>query len=566
MSHGRLARRPPTALVRSGLILVVFLAASRFGSAQERLPAGESAPPAASQPAVPPEVLPLPSEGDPPDASGKPAAEKPKPFWTTVPPLSPYPRLGFPFVFPTGPGHYSLLDVVENNYRDKAPKSPYPPISPDPFPFFDADFRYLDDPNNQQHDWLDPVKRIHIGDRWLLSFGGEERFQYKDETANGERLNGLNNKYQLNRVRLYGDLWYCDLFRVYVEYIDAQSYNQDLPPLAIDVNHSDLLNLFTDLKLFNIDDNGFYARVGRQELVYGSQRLISPLDWANTRRTFEGVKGFWHSEKLDVDAFWVKPVLISPSHFDAGDANRGFAGLWTTYRPRTGTIIDAYYLYLDQHSPVPGAIPPGGRGGFNVNTIGGRYFGTFHNNFYVDVEGMWQFGDITTQSISAGAATAGIGYRFADCPMTPTLWIYNDYASGDDKGGRGGTFNQLFPFGHYYFGFIDAVGRQNIEDFNMHLQFYPTKWITTALAGHFFYLDSGKDALYNAAGAATRKDPTGGSGLHVGDEIDFTTNFHLTMHQDVLVGFSQLFAGEFIRKTGSPRSPELFYLQYSYKW
>jgi hypothetical protein len=31
-----------------------------------------------------------------------------------------------------------------------------------------------------------------------------------------------------------------------------------------------------------------YVRVGRQELLYGSQRLISTLDWANTRRTFQG--------------------------------------------------------------------------------------------------------------------------------------------------------------------------------------------------------------------------------------------------------------------------------------
>ena len=75
---------------------------------------------------------------------------------------------------------------------------------------------------------------------------------------------------------------------VYVEYIDAQSYNQNLPPLATDVNHSDILNAFADIKLGELDDHPIYARIGRQELLYGSQRLISPLDWANTRRNFNG--------------------------------------------------------------------------------------------------------------------------------------------------------------------------------------------------------------------------------------------------------------------------------------
>jgi hypothetical protein len=30
--------------------------------------------------------------------------------------------------------------------------------------------------------------------------------------------------------------------------------------------------------------------------------------------------------------------------------------------------------------------------------------------------------------------------------------IHRDHAAGDQSGGKGGTFNQLFPFGHYYFG------------------------------------------------------------------------------------------------------------------
>ncbi len=37
--------------------------------------------------------------------------------------------------------------------------------------------------------------------------------------------------------------------------------------------------------------------------MYGSQRLISTLDWVNTRRTFQGVKGFWRTPHLRPGCF-----------------------------------------------------------------------------------------------------------------------------------------------------------------------------------------------------------------------------------------------------------------------
>src|SRR5262249_15425922 len=151
-------------------------------------------------------------------------------------------------------------------------------------------------------------------------------------------------------------------------------------------------------------------------------------------------------------------------------------------------------------------------------------------------------------------------------PLDPTFWIYYDFASGSEHGVfQGGTFNQLFPFGHFYFGFIDVVGRQNIQDLNFHAYIWPTKWINSGMQAHFFYLDSGRDALYSAGGAVERTSPKGNAGVFVGQELDFTTNFHLSFHQDILVGYSILFPGEFIRKTGSPTEPQLFYVQYSYK-
>jgi hypothetical protein len=181
---------------------------------------------------------------------------------------------------------------------------------------------------------------------------------------------------------------------------------------------------------------------------------------------------------------------------------------------------------------------------------------------------MLQLGERGDQDILAGACVVGGGWHFAALPMNPTVWVYYDYASGDRSHGAGdfNTFNQLFPFGHYYFGFLDLIGRQNIQDLNAHLYLYPAKWITFIAQVHHFRLDSASDALYNPAGVPLRIDPSGTSSRDVGNELDLRANFHVGPHADVLVGWSKLWAGDFIRNTGSGRDPELLYLMYNLRW
>lgn len=485
--------------------------------------------------------------------------------WSKIPPVVPMHRPGSFFIPPTGPGFYSVWDCLTGNCREAPPPYPYIPFGLYPPSFFDSDFRFLEKPDAHWSPWADPLKRMHICDDWLLSTGGSVWWRYMNET--NSRLLDTDNEYNLVRTRVYGDLWYQDIFRFYIEYIDALSNDEELVPLVIDENRSDLLNIFADLKVAEINGRGAYLRAGRQELLYGSQRMVSTLDWANTRRTFEGVKWFWHGEKCDLDVFWAQPVVPDPHNFDHGDEERSFTGLWYTYRPEKGHFLDLYYLNLDQQANV--AVGRGGvLGDFNISTLGMRYTGDRCHMLW-DFEGMYQFGDWSNQDFSAGAATAGLGYHFADLPMNPQFWVYFDWASGDDSPGSGdtrSTFNQNFPFGHYYLGFLDRVGRQNIQDFNMQLVFYPAKWLTSIVQFHTYRLDNAEDALYNAAGAVSRSDPTGAAGRDVGHELDLRFNIHLDTHSELWFGYSKLFSGDFIERTGPDVNPEMTYLMYIYRW
>jgi hypothetical protein len=481
-----------------------------------------------------------------------------------VPPVRVFPRAGnFP-IAPSGCGYYSLIDHLNGEAREKAPRFGYPPFALMPPSFFDADFRYLDDPKNKDCDWSDCLHRIRHGDDWLFSTGGQIWWRHMSE--NNSRLTNSDNRYDLFRVRAYGDLWYQDQARVFVEFISAQTFDQELQPLAIDRNYADLLNAFVEFKLPLECDDPTYIRVGRQELLLGSQRLVSTLDWANTRRNFDGVRLYHTSEKWDFDAFWMQPIVPNATRFDSSDDNQDFAGFWATHRPEKGHFMDFYYLYLNNTNNV--AQQKLDRFPVSLHTLGSRYTGD-RNQWLWDVEGAIQFGQhLDDRDVLAGMATVGGGYHFKELPMNPIFWVYYDWASGDSSpnSGKLNTFHQQFPFGHYYLGWGDWVGRQNIQDLNAHLFLYPTNYLTLWLQYHHFWLADKQDALYNPAGNVSKFDPSGKFGNEVGQELDVTLNVHIDKHQDFMIGYSRLYSGSFLKGNGPADGADLFYAMYSFRW
>lgn len=547
--------RPPVVVLERSAGVVKPASGQLTPDAPSKLPDINSPPPAAP---------PAPVAAGTPAAPGAPA--KPATWHGHKYPVQPFPPPGAAPVLPAGPGYYTLLQLVQQQPGETPPRWPYQRLGPIMMPFPENNFSYLDSIPPAQRDWAEKLKRIPLCDHWLFSTGGEIRYRYNHEV--NSQLTGRTNNYDLIRTRIYGDVWFEDIYRLYGEFLYGEILNNELPPLPRDVNRGDILNLFFDLKLCECAGNPVYFRFGQQELFYGSQRLLSPNDWGNNRNRFQAAKLFYRSEKWDADLFGGRPVRVEYNNLDPGDANRWFTGAWLTHKPKKGTFLDFYYLNLDDETPGVAA----GRfktGGFNLNTVGSRYTGRGDRGFVWDVEGMVQFGSWADQSILAQAFTAYFGWNFKDCKLNPTFWLGYDYASGDGNPNQTGTrrtFNQLFAFGHYYFGFADYVGRQNIHDFSAQAYCYPMKWLTTGVQYHVFRLDEPKDALYNAFGRPIQRDPTGAAGNDVGQEIDVVFNAHITDRQDLFVSYSHFFAGPFVKATGPGGDGDALYVQYSWRW
>jgi hypothetical protein len=164
-------------------------------------------------------------------------------------------------------------------------------------------------------------------------------------------------------------------------------------------------------------------------------------------------------------------------------------------------------------------------------------------------------------------ATAGGGYTFSDVTWNPRFGLLYDYASGDGDPGDGvhSTFNQHFPLGHAWLGYLDRVGRQNIQAIKAQLKVKPSKKLTAWADFHTFFVDQDRDALYSAGGSKLRT-PTDGGSHKIGHELDLTMKYALDKHTTVLAGWAHMFPGGFIDRTGTSEDADLIYAQIEYKF
>jgi alginate export protein len=423
--------------------------------------------------------------------------------------------------------------------------------------FYNNDFSYLNDPCYNGCCLGDRMKQRSLGacGQWgTLDFGGQYRLRYHHEVgmgndvAQGRRFEDTRHDFWLNRIRLFGNWQVNDSIRVFAEgiYADTSSDNGTYVPRLIDQNYGDFLNLFVDLKLTEQTT----VRLGRQELLYGVERTISPLDWANTRRTFDGVKVMYHGDQWNVDGFWTQFVPPDYDDFDQADSDIQLYGLYGTYGGWENSALDLYYIGYDNRNA--GAIVSD----FSLHTLGARLHGSVDEWLY-EMEGGPQFGRQSglAKDQKAFFGTAGIGRKMGRC-WDPTLWLYWDYASGDNGSGDWNRFNQLFPLAHKYFGFIDAVQRANISSPNALLTMKPTKNISLlAWYWHFMAAEQG-DIVPSLGGQPTQNT----SSNDLGDELDLILKYGIGPRSNILFGWSHFWRGN---KITGPKDADFFYTQWT---
>lgn len=428
-----------------------------------------------------------------------------------------------------------------------------------------------DVPASAQSDFWDPIKYMELnedGSIWA-SFGGDARLRLESWSnfAFGAPAND-DDTFLLWRLRLHGDVHFGDNVRVFVEGKSALATDRDLPggKRTLDVDTIALEQAFVDIRFDLGDGNTLVLRPGRQALLFGKQRLVSPLPWANTLRRWDGVSAIARVNGWKVTGFvtWFAPV--QKYDFNDTDDDTMFWGVYASgAMPGCEHMnLDLYYLGLDRD----GMIAFNGTVGDETrHTIGGRAFGDIGDSgFDYDVEGAYQFGEVGSGDVSAFMLASQFGYTPDDVWGDPRFFVGADYASGDDgMGGDVETFNQLFPLGHAYYGFMDFVGRQNAVDLNGGVNFKPFERTTVHASAHYFLRADTNDALYNAGGGVVRAGGLSDE-REIGTEIDLVGKYAFDAHTTLEVGYSHFFAGEFIDESGSDDDMDWVYVQLEYRF
>lgn len=470
-----------------------------------------------------------------------------------------------------------LLDLVTP--QPSNPQRNYQPLS------FDEDWRWLAN-NPPDHDLFDPIKYVPLGTPDLsLSVGGSTRYRYESRInaafgATSAASPSKDDDYSLYRTYIHTDLRYRDFARVFVEgdfaYIDGNRRNPPNTPFPSD--DADLHQAFLDISPFNYKTDGFglTLRVGRQELLFDAQKLVGPLDWANVRRTWDGAAALFAFEQYQAEVFWVRPVMVNPKWFDTTDEQTNFIGAHLTHPLFTRDHQYSLFVYYLNRNRDTASHFVSGETEFNPDlqagdtdrvTLGGRVWGKFANGFDYDTEGGVQLGRYAENEILAGYYSGELGYTFKNIWAQPRISVGYDYASGDNHRDRhSNTFDQLFPTGHLYFGYLDFVGRQNIDAGNITFAITPTPDLKLWTSWHYFALADSNDALYNAAGAALRFNSAGTAGSYVGNELDITGSYKLGRHTTLLTGYGVFFPGEFIQNTGKAEIAQLVYTSVEFKF
>jgi hypothetical protein len=427
---------------------------------------------------------------------------------------------------------------------------------------------------------LTPSVGYARGDHRLdLSFVSRYRFESWDARAsNADAIHGL-------RTRIGARYTWKENVSLFVQGQDARVF--DLSPTGSgasdlyrantpgadddETGHTTVRQAYLEVR----PGAGSYVRVGRQDIYGGTQvkypegnwnylkmkrlgqRLVGGVGWTNGERAYDGVAaGLAIGEDHYLHAFTAAPttgVFDIAGAYDTQEEILFGGAQWTAKR---GSCLDDtefnafFYGYSDERDIIADDL--------EIYTLGASLVGVYPvgpGNADVILWAAGQWGDFpgATESLdhAAWALIAEAGYQLPDVPTKPWLRVGVNAASGDDDPDDDdhGTFFNLMPTNHLYYGYADQVAFQNLIDLFAQLKLAPHEKVGLEVALHQFWLVDDDDSRYFGSGAFNPElmgfgSAASGGENDVGTEIDVVATVKLHKHLSVAGGYSFMWGGD----------------------
>lgn len=407
---------------------------------------------------------------------------------------------------------------------------------------YDENYEYLKDSTKS---FYDKIKYLPLNEKKdiYLSLGGEARYEYVDfNNEDWGRLKIGHNDFFLQRYDLHADWHFGKNFRIFSQIRSALQNGRKNGSRGIDEDQLSIQNLFLDAGLVNKEDQKLIVRLGRQELDYGSGRLISVREGPNARLSFTGAKIMYSYKNVSVDAFAMMADSVKTGVFDNTLSKQ--LNLWGLYSkiiiPEAGNL-DLYYLGIRRDESVFEA----GTAREKRHTVGGRLW-KYGGGFIYNLEAAYQFGRFGNEKISAWTGSVDIGYLFENLTFSPSINLRNDYISGDHSknDGKLNTFNPLYPKGGY-FGFSPQVGPVNLIDIHPYMTLDLTSRLKMQMDVVFNWRYSPNDGVYRPSGALNRPGSSSDK-RYIGTAYLTSFTYNFNKHFSLVSGLQYFHKGSFI--------------------
>jgi hypothetical protein len=400
-----------------------------------------------------------------------------------------------------------------------------------------------------RNDILDSFKFIPFNqdESMWLTLGGEARERYEFfQNANWGRGPQDDGGYLLHRLMLHADAHFGDHFRLFTQFKSGTESDLNGGPRPTDRDDFDLHQLFADVRSGFGDGDSATLRLGRQELSFGSQRLVSVRESPNVRQSFDGIRGTVCWNDWQFDAFATRPVETKRGVFDDNpDPGTKFWGLYVVapFPLLKGGKMDFCYLGLQRDS----AAFEQATANELRHSIGTRLWGS-NAGWDWNLESVYQFGDFGGGNISAWTAASDVGFTFEHIVWSPRFGLKADATSGDHNPNDRGleTFNPLFPKGAY-FGETGLIGPENHIDLHPSIALHPIHSLTFTTDADFFWRESTYDGVYNSGLALVRPGINGGA-RYVGTQTSVQIEWQLQRRVTWTANYAHFFAGAFLHE------------------
>jgi hypothetical protein len=307
-------------------------------------------------------------------------------------------------------------------------------------------------------------------------------------------------------------------------------------------------------------------RIGRQYLNFGSKRLVGVADWSNSPAVFDAAKLNVKLSGVSVDVFASTRVSTIHSYtFNEPKKGENLYGAYLSFNKLVPNAQIEPYLFWRTQPLVTDELKS--KGDSDLATAGFRFLGKLPHRFDYTSEFAFQRGTYASDSVSAWAASWGMGYTLSKSARKPRLLFEYNYATGDKLRGDGtrGTFDQLYAVNHSLYGIADQTGWRNANNYKIGFEVQATKRLKLQFDVNDFYLATLEDALYADNGSSVIRN-TKAASSHIGWEPDLQVTYKLTKQINVGGGYGRLIPGAFLKQSTSGHPYNFPYLIWDFRY